>query len=480
MKLRSIILFTFISQISFCYDEVQDAVSSVPGIFFKLLDVATDVRDSMDCTLLTMGHMLDYDESLTYRKLCMEETPSDPSYYPQPQIDYNPLPSDVVISNEIMQEKQLTEAVLDTNINDAKMDINDTIFNFINRHSNMGYYQEEIIIVPQTINNDNVQNIDSISENIQKELDKIEQTQNNDTMRMLLKKLQSLQNEVKNNTNAMNKVHNIIMDILQELNNTQTLNNSTETNKFKELVLHIEKKSNKTYEDIEKLFKEWQILEIKRFDEIKALSRKQINSSQKITGTINSVSNQQDKPGDNIITTTIMATDIIKNMTQKVTVTTNTPKESTHNYPTSIFTIRTTLMPTISTTTFDASSNADYLVSSSRFTSVTTEATVTLSTMLTTSATKNDEISTKMPQKVTKLRDKITTERTTNTLALLTTKGATITTESSGTTIDIDDYNEFFNSNDGDDNKDAVQSALKVIQESKKSQSIFDKLFNIF
>lgn len=461
-------------------------VYSVQDNFDKLLTGVEDVRDSIDCTLLTMERVLDNEQLITYRKVCKNESPPDPLNYPQPQIDYYtppPLP-DTALTYEIMQGKQLTDDVLNINIANTKMDINNTIYDFLNRRSNMGHY-EETISAPNTIHNENIElrDIDNVSGIVRQELGKMEQTQINEPIPILLKEFQLLHNEMKINTNATNEIYNILTNLHQELNKTHTLTNSTEWNKLQQSIFRVEQDNNNTYDNTEGHLKEWEILESRRFDEFKALLDNHLSSMGNTTSvkgrslelifdkndTYHLVSNQAQYENETI-TTTIAAKNLTNNTFKNVALTSESPKVSTQ-HPISSLKIETN-NPKISNTPSNITLTPNNVINSSYYKNILSEPTFASSV----ADIKYESSTIINPQEVVEERNRIITKSQ----APSTLPPIMIPTviDNSVTSVERDDYYDFFHFKDEEDKLEAIKSATSVMEESRTSQTFFEKLLN--
>ncbi|XP_026737381.1 uncharacterized protein LOC113500703 isoform X2 [Trichoplusia ni] len=274
MKILVIISSILIAQTSASFFDVfQGAVLTVQNSFGKMIsDVVSDVKETVDCTILAVEHALalSEDAALRYYEKCgntinntvtVTETRHIES---SPQVDVSPqYPSDDYLKKEI-------PAVIDAKINE-------TLTKMLGNYNPSEKLRDvESVLVKET------EQLANVSDLVRKELKKVESEVKSDLKNLThlhpepLPSVDSIMQEIKllenkeqsavNNSQAT-EIHRVIDEVLVRLDNIEATE-STENVKLERILKDLEQNSNSSFIDLRQQLESWKAEESRHIDDI--------------------------------------------------------------------------------------------------------------------------------------------------------------------------------------------------------------------
>ncbi|CAB3239334.1 unnamed protein product [Arctia plantaginis] len=271
MKVTSIIATMMVAQVSASFLEVfQGAVLSVQNSFGKLFsDVVTDVKDTVDCTILAVEHILSLSEDATARftKKCASAkkyTQSDS------QLKNNfPVLEISIANNEEYLKKELPEEI------DAR--INATLLKYLN-----GYNPHDKLEVVQKELAKETERLAEVSDLVRQQLDKLSKEihldftnaerkgykPSVDSILDELKVLEAIEQSIRNSSEA-NEIHRLVDDVLNKLHAIES-SGAKQNDKVNGILRDLEKSSNRSYKHMRQQLEDWKAEEARHLNVIKA------------------------------------------------------------------------------------------------------------------------------------------------------------------------------------------------------------------
>ncbi|KAJ8733273.1 hypothetical protein PYW08_001571 [Mythimna loreyi] len=283
MKVSVIITAILVAQVSASFFDVfHGAVLTVQNGFGKLLsDVVTDVKETVDCTILAVEHVLSLSPDATaryYEKCGTNKTDSvsdarQDASLPNVEVTLN-LPS-----NEEFLQKVIPGEI------DEK--INETLSKAFDNYKS----HDDVLSIEKVLAKESEQ-LAGVSGLVKKELEKLSNKVNTDlknidkqrdsqpsvdTILQEIKVLEKRELTTKNITEA-NEIHQVINQLLGKLNAIEATE-ATENVKLQEILKELENNSNNSFVGLRYQFEQWKEQESRHLNEI--ISR--IDENEKIS-----------------------------------------------------------------------------------------------------------------------------------------------------------------------------------------------------
>ncbi|KAJ8727589.1 hypothetical protein PYW07_001708 [Mythimna separata] len=274
MKISVIITTMLAAQVSASfYDVFHGAVLSVQNSFGKLLsDVVADVKDTVDCTILAVEHVLAlspdataqyYDKCGTNKTDSLNEARQDATM-PQVEVTFN-LPN-----NEEFLEKVIP-AEIDEKINETLSKVLD------NQKSH-----DNILSIEKVLDKESKQ-LAGVSGLVKKELEKLsnevtsdlknidKQRDSQPSIDSILKEIKVLEKRelITKNATEAKEIHQIIEQVLKKLDAIEATD-ATENVKLEDILKELENNSNESFVGIRHQFEQWKEEESRHLNQIKS------------------------------------------------------------------------------------------------------------------------------------------------------------------------------------------------------------------
>lgn len=251
-------------------DVFQGAVLSVQNSFGKLFsDVVTDVKDTVDCTILAVEHILSLSEDATarYYKKCASaknDTKNDSQ-----QKNNFPVLEISIANNEEYLKKELP-AEIDDRINATLI----KILNGYNPHDELVEVQKELAKETERLADvsDLVrQELDKLSKEIRLGFTNVERKGYKPSVDSILgeiKVLEEIEQNIRNSSEA-NEIHQLVGNVLNKLHEIES-SGAKQNNKIDGILRDLEKSSNRSYKDMRQQLEDWKAEEARHLNVIKA------------------------------------------------------------------------------------------------------------------------------------------------------------------------------------------------------------------
>lgn len=255
------------------FDVFQGAVLTVQNSFGRMIsDVVSDVKETVDCTILAVEHALalSEDAALRYYEKCgntinntvtVTETRHIES---SPQVGVSPqYPSDDYLKKEI-------PAVIDAKINE-------TLTKMLGNYNPSEKLRDvESVLVKET------EQLANVSDLVRKELKKVESEVKSDLKNLthllpepspsvdsIMKEIKLLENKEQNagNNSQATEIHRVIDEVLVRLDNIEATE-STENVKLEHIIKDLEQSSNSSFVDLRQQLESWKAEESRYIDDI--------------------------------------------------------------------------------------------------------------------------------------------------------------------------------------------------------------------
>ncbi|XP_049694859.2 mucin-17 [Helicoverpa armigera] len=273
MKTSVIITALLFTQVSASFFDVfQGAVLSVQNSFGKLLsDVVTDVKDTVDCTILAVEHVLSLSEDATirYYDKCGQGTnqttqndPKQSESLPKMEVSIKFPPSE-----EYFQK--IIPAEIDARINETLSKVLEDYKphnNLISIENVLAKESEQLADVSDLVKKE----MKKLSNEVTADLEHIKQRDSGPSVDTILEEIKVLEKSEQNARNASEavEIHQVIDEVLDKLDAIEATE-ANENNKLEEILRDLENNSNNSFLGLRTQFEEFKKEESRHLSEIK-------------------------------------------------------------------------------------------------------------------------------------------------------------------------------------------------------------------
>ncbi|XP_047022321.1 putative leucine-rich repeat-containing protein DDB_G0290503 [Helicoverpa zea] len=273
MKTSVIITALLFTQVSASFFDVfQGAVLSVQNSFGKLLsDVVTDVKDTVDCTILAVEHVLSLSEDATirYYDKCgqgtNQTTPNDPKKsesLPKMEVSIKFPPSE-----EYLQK--IIPAEIDARINKTLSKVLEDYKphnNLLSIENVLAKESEQLADVSDLVKKE----MKKLSNEVTADLEHIKQRDSGPSVDTILEEIKVLEKSEQNARNVSEavEIHQVIDEVLDKLDAIEATE-ANENDKLEEILRDLENNSNNSFLGLRQQFEEWKKEESRHLSEIK-------------------------------------------------------------------------------------------------------------------------------------------------------------------------------------------------------------------
>nr|XP_049694859.1 putative leucine-rich repeat-containing protein DDB_G0290503 [Helicoverpa armigera] len=273
MKTSVIITALLFTQVSASFFDVfQGAVLSVQNSFGKLLsDVVTDVKDTVDCTILAVEHVLSLSEDATirYYDKCGQGTnqttqndPKQSESLPKMEVSIKFPPSE-----EYFQK--IIPAEIDARINETLSKVLEDYKphnNLLSIENVLAKESEQLADVSDLVKKE----MKKLSNEVTADLEHIKQRDSGPSVDTILEEIKVLEKSEQNARNASEavEIHQVIDEVLDKLDAIEATE-ANENDKLEEILRDLENNSNNSFLGLRQQFEEWKREESRHLSEIK-------------------------------------------------------------------------------------------------------------------------------------------------------------------------------------------------------------------
>uniref|UniRef100_A0A2A4JC81 Uncharacterized protein n=1 Tax=Heliothis virescens TaxID=7102 RepID=A0A2A4JC81_HELVI len=274
MKTSVIITALLFTQVSASFFDVfHGAVLSVQNSFGKLLsDVVTDVKDTVDCTILAVEHVLSLSEDATirYYDKCGQGT-NQTNMHNDPKQNES-LPK-VEVSIKFPDSEEYLQKIIPAEI-DAR--INQTLSkvledyrphnNIISIENVLAKESEQLADVSDLVKKE----MKKLTSEVTTDLEHIKQRDSGPSIDTILDEIKVLEKREQNARNASEavEIHQVIDEVLDKLDEIEATE-ANENDKLEEILRDLENNSNNSFLGLRQQFEEWKKEESRHLSEIK-------------------------------------------------------------------------------------------------------------------------------------------------------------------------------------------------------------------
>ncbi|CAH0605394.1 unnamed protein product [Chrysodeixis includens] len=274
MKILVIISSILIAQTSASFFDVfQGAVLTVQNSFGKMIsDVVSDVKETVDCTILAVEHALalSEDAALRYYEKCGTTINNTVTVTETRHIESSPQAGGQYSSDDDYLKKEIPKVI------DAK--INETLTKMLGNYNPSEKLKDvENVLVKET------EQLANVSDLVRQELKKVSESEVTSDMKnethlypepspsvdSIMQEIKLLENKEQNaiNNTQATEIHRVIDEVLARLDNLQATE-ATENVKLEHIIKDIEQNSNSSFVDLRQQLESWKAEESRHIDDI--------------------------------------------------------------------------------------------------------------------------------------------------------------------------------------------------------------------